>query len=138
MRPEKMEKVQSVAYVIGGVVYHFEVINSEHQLRIDTELKHQERRAEEAIRRIQKEDNLKEDGYYVSASIVYKVFHVNTIVKKVTGDEAKRIKRMVKLSLQERAEDLELNAIADSRSGQKQIAVGLESAALDERFALEA
>lgn len=102
MRPETALKVDFVAYVIDGIVSRFEAINSDDPLRIEVELKHQCRRAEDAIRKIQKEKNLKEDGYYVSAGIVYKVYHVNTMVKKITGDEAKKIKRMVKLELEKR------------------------------------
>lgn len=121
MRPEKMEKVDSVAYVFGEAVYFFHDIKSEHQLRIDTELKHQERQAEEAIRRLQKDGSgVKQDGYYVSAGVVYKVYHINTVVKKITGDEAKKIKRMVKLANDKR----------------KQAEVDNECAR-DERFALE-
>lgn len=97
MRPETLEKVAPVAYVFGNAVHFFEDIKSEHQLRIDTELKHQERRAEDMIRLLQKGGpDCMLDGYYVSTGIVYKVYHKNTLVKKITGDEAKNIKRMVK------------------------------------------
>lgn len=118
MRPEKMEKVVPVAYVIGDLVSFLSDINSDNPLRIEVELKQQERQAEKIIRDFQKTTHPKTDGYYVSAGIVYKVYHMNTVVKKITGDEAKTVKRMVKKALDKRNES--------------------EAPACDERFALEA
>ena len=96
MRPEKLEKVTAVSYVINNQVYSFENIDSDNPIRVETELKHQERRAENEIRRLQKEQFPNENGYYISAGIVYKVYFTSTLVKKITGDEAKAIKRLIK------------------------------------------
>ncbi len=100
MRAEKMEKVTPVAMIIGKLIHVFEDINSENDLRIELELKQQCRRAEERIREFQKETHKNQDGYYVSAGIVYKVYHMNTVVKKITGDEAKNVKREIKKYIQ--------------------------------------
>ena len=115
MRPEKLEKVAPVAYVIGYVVSFFEDINSDNQLRIDTELKHQERRAIEEIRNQQKNNGVCQDGYYVSAGVVYKVYHINTVVKKITGEEAKNIKRLVKKEADKRAVEKAINTVSEKR-----------------------
>ena len=96
MRPEKMEKVAAVIYTINNQVFSFENIDSDNPIRVETELKHQERRAENEIRRLQKEQFPNENGYYISAGIVYKVYFTSTLVKKITGDEAKAIKRLIK------------------------------------------
>ncbi len=99
MRPEKLEKTVAVVYVIANQIFSFEEINSDNPLRIEVELKRQERRAEEEIRRLQKEQYPNENGYYISAGIVYKVYFTSNLVKKITGDEAKIIKRLVKKKL---------------------------------------
>ena len=111
MRPEKLEKVTAVSYVINNQVYSFENIDSDNQLRIDTELKQQERRAENEIRRLQRENFPNENGYYISAGIVYKVYFTSTLVKKITGDEAKNIKRLVKKELDKREQPITLRGM---------------------------
>lgn len=124
MRPEQMEKVAPVAYVIGELVMflsEFDAGGSE--LRAEVELKRQERMAEQFIRDFQKSSYPNKDGYYISTGIVYKVYHNNTVVKKITGDEAKTVKRMVKKA-------------ADNRAIEK--TAKPQSAALDEHFALMA
>lgn len=106
MRPEKLEKVVAVNYVINNQVFSFENIDSDNPIRVETELKHQERRAENEIRRLQQEQFPNENGYYISAGIVYKVYYTSTLVKKITGDEAKTIKRMVKLANNKRNQEI--------------------------------
>ncbi len=132
MHPVKTGKVESVVYVIGNHIHQFEDIITDNELRAEVELKHQSRRAEERIREIQKENNLQESGYYISAGIVYKVFHMNTLVKKITGDEAKKIKRLVKLELDQR------RLVAADEQAKKAQQAKESECAKDERFALQA
>lgn len=96
MRPEKLEKVEAVVYVLGKDIYSLNSINTDNPLRAEIELKRQERQAVDEIRRLQKEQNKNENGYFISAGIVYKVYFTSLSVKKITGEEAKVIRRLVK------------------------------------------
>ncbi len=99
MRTEELQKAKPVFYTIGDhsqVLASLPDLESEHEIRVELELKRQERFAEDCIRDWQQSTYKNQDGYYISRDIVYKVFHANNQVKKITGDEARQIKRLAK------------------------------------------
>lgn len=99
MRPEELEKAAPVVYIYGGVIYHMPDFSTDHEPRIELELKTQERMVVENIRSMQMNDVDKKDGYYISRAVVYKVCCSNNQVTKIVGDEAKGIKRLVKKAI---------------------------------------
>jgi|JFJP01.1.fsa_nt_gi endoglucanase Acf2 len=95
MRSTDPEKSVFVAYTINNLVTFLPIDLSKDPLMIQSDLKHLERHAIQMIHSIQAEQEVKENGYYISDNIIYKVYCDNTIVKKITGDEAKSIKRLI-------------------------------------------
>lgn len=71
-------------------------VNAGNELRTELNLKSQERAVLDRIHQRQKEDLKGHTGYFVMDGVVYKVFSHNTQVKKITGDEAKLVKRHLK------------------------------------------
>ncbi len=99
MRPEELEKATPVIYTYGANVYSMGTFNCDSEIKIELELKSQEHLAEENIRQLQTADRIATDGYYLSRGLVYKVYHSNNQVKKIVGEEAKSVKRLIKSKL---------------------------------------
>lgn len=78
-------------------IFTFSNIESDSELRKEVELNRQEQRAIDLIRQWQKEGEFKNtSGYYLKNNVVYKVYAGNTVVKKITGQEARLVKRFLK------------------------------------------
>lgn len=82
MREEQLAKASPVIYRVG-----------DHCGTIDFS-PHAGFQAAQQIKKIQKE--VKEDGYYLYLGVVYRVYKGNGVVKKISGDEAKAVKREFK------------------------------------------
>lgn len=90
-------RVESVVLYHNGYVFKFPDLDDVDEDEVDKLLSDQRRKAEKEIHRRQKE-GLNFDGYYIFKDKVYKVFAANTDVKKITGSEAKEIKRRISSS----------------------------------------
>ena len=99
MRPEELEKAAPVVYMYGLDVYSMGTFNCDSEVKIELELKTQEHLAVENIRQLQTDDRIATDGYYLSRGVVYKVYRSNDQVKKIVGEEAKSVKRLIKSKL---------------------------------------
>ena len=99
MRAEELEKAAPVVYTYGFDIYNIGTFNCDSDVKIELELKTQEHLAIENIRRLQTADRIATDGYYLSRGLVYKVYRSNDQVKKIIGEEAKSVKRLIKSKL---------------------------------------
>lgn len=99
MRAAEFENLEPITWMIGNVVGCMSAIdavdiNEAHRL-----CKNQERYVINYMRIQQKSQQAGFDGYYVMNGVMYKVFYGNNDVKKITGEEARSMKRLLKQRL---------------------------------------
>lgn len=90
-------KLEPVIYVIGEIINYVGKIEFENELRREVEIKHQFIEAVKIIHDHQHNGGIMMDGYVLAADVLYKVYVSNNTYKKLTGEEAKAIKRKIKL-----------------------------------------
>lgn len=97
MRAAELEKVKPVAFMLGeSCVRKFPEFDTEDVNSIERSLKEQFRTAESEIKALQKTMTEPMDGYIVQKDCVYKVYAKHTPTKKITGDEARFVKKTLR------------------------------------------
>lgn len=97
MRTAELEKAKPVAFMLGeGCVRKFPDFNTEDTAVIERCLKEQFRNAEIEIKALQKSMTEPLDGYIFQKDCVYKVYAKHTPTKKITGDEARYVKKTLR------------------------------------------
>lgn len=89
------ETIEPICWTVG-LLFVKEAVNSGTDPEvIKSEKKAIFRKAEEEVRKNQKE-SIPEDGYILMDGNVYCVYHINTLTKKITGPVAKAVKRKMR------------------------------------------
>lgn len=93
MRPAEVAKVEPVAYIVGGYACKREHISDDPEVA-EFEVKKQFHEAKKDIRT--RQEGSAHDGYILYLDHVYKLPISNNEVIKITGTEAKQIKRRLR------------------------------------------
>jgi len=98
MRTAELEKAKPVSYMLTeATIKKFDEIQEVEEDRIERKLKDQFREAGEEVIKLQ--NNMPEpvDGYILYLDNIYKVYAKGAgMIKKITGDEARQAKRILK------------------------------------------
>lgn len=96
MRFEEINNVKPAIVFYNDSVHRFPDFTQKDIENIKSAVAAQYKSAVERVRMLQLEFPYSFNGYILQNDIVYKVFSTNTMVEKITGTEAKEIKRQIK------------------------------------------
>lgn len=88
-----------IVYVHDGIVLFLDEIKSNDDIKLSVEKKRQFKLAEDIIKQNHKEKIDSGDGYILYESNVYKVYRNGTKTHCIKGEEARKIKRIIKSKL---------------------------------------
>lgn len=96
MRFEEITNVKPAIVFYNDSVHRFPDFTQKDIENIKAAVAEQYKSAVERIRKLQMEFPVSFNGYILQNDIVYKVYSANTVIEKITGAEAKEIKRLTK------------------------------------------
>lgn len=95
MRAEDLVKTKPVVYVHDNEIVTFGELDASNDVVFEHKAREQYSQAQTEVIARQKNQAQPTDGYIVFQDVVYKAF-VNRTVVKITGEEAKSVKRRIK------------------------------------------